>query len=145
MHPEEIADLLHITVDEANRLLNLAPKALYQDAGYQSLVQQLDANRLHKTAPQARAAYPHSLDPVKEKYGLSDTIMSGYTLVNWVLGFLQSPTHLPDMLDRHARLDRDTIEAVLPELLDILGDLEDGSHDWQQALMVFSLPLIARG
>lgn len=143
MHAEEIAEVLHITEAEARRLLALAPETMYQDPGYQALVRQLEPNHLHKTAPQARAVYMHSLDPVKEKYGLSDTIMSGYTLVNWVLGFLMAPDHLPDMLDRHAKLDRDTIAAVLPELVDILGDMEEGSLDWQQALVVFSLPLIA--
>lgn len=145
MDPQELADLLHISVEEVNHLLSLSPQAIYQDPLYRTLVQHMNSKRLHQSAPQARAAYNHSLDAVKEKYGLAGTVMSGYTLVNWVLGFLMMPERMVDMLERHSSVDRDVIANALPELVDILGDMGDGREDWQHALVVFSLPLIVQG
>ena len=140
-----LARCVNVPVEEVERLLALSPDALYNDPLYLDLVGQLDAATLETTATYARAAYETQLPPIKAKYGLSDTVMSGYTLCNWVLGFLMYPEKLRDMLTRHARIPTDTIEATLPELIAILADLPDGSAEWQQALVTLSLPLIARG
>ena len=130
---------------DARRLLALSPADVYTDPVYQDVVARLDADLLRQTLVHVRAAYEDGLGPIKEKYGLSNTIMSGFTLGNWVLGFLTSPDHLNDMLDRHAALSQDVIAAALPELVDLLDDLPAGRAEWQCALVAFSLPLIAQG
>ena len=145
MHPESIADTMGISVADAERLLALPPADIYADAVYHAVVECLDATLLHQTLKHVRAVYDEQLDPIKEKYGLSDTIMSGFTLGNWVLGFLASPDHLNDMLERHTQIPTDIIEDVLPELVDLMVELPEGSAEWQCALVTFSLPLIAKG
>ncbi len=145
MHPESIANYMGIPVDEVERLLALPPADVYADAAYLNVINRLDEKLLRRTLLHVRMAYEDGLDPIKEKYNLSDTIMSGYTLGNWVLGFLAAPGHLSAMLDRHARIPADVIEATLPELTDLLGDLPEGGAEWQRALVAFSLPMIAKG
>jgi hypothetical protein len=112
-----LARCINAPVEDVERLLALSPEALYDDALYRDLVGRLDANALETTATYARLAYDAQLPPIKAKYGLSNTVMSGYTLCNWVLGFLMYPQKLPDMITRHARIPADTIEAALPELI----------------------------
>lgn len=145
MQPQAIADLMGLSVDEVERLLALNPAAIYEDAAYLRVVHTLDTGVLRATLQAVRDIYEDGLPPIKEKYGLSDTIMSGYTLGNWVLGFLTAPDHLNDMLERHASIPTDVIEDALPELVDLLEDLSNGKDEWQRALVTFSLPLIARG
>jgi hypothetical protein len=145
MQPKSIAVYMGISVDEAGRLLALSPAAVYDDSAYQDAVNRLDVDLLRHTLVHVRAAYENGLDPIKEKYGLSDTVMSGFTLGNWVLGFLADPDHMNDMLERHARIPTDVIENALPELVGLLEDIPEGRAEWQRALVTFSLPLIARG
>ncbi len=76
---------------------------------------------------------------------LSGTIMSGYTLCNWVLGFLKQPTGMADVLKYHASVPSGKIAASLPELLELPDETRVGSAEWKKALVVFSLPMIATG
>lgn len=145
MQPQAIAGYMGLTVKDVDQLLALSPAAVYDDPIYQEVVASLDPTLLRTTLGQVRDIYAAGLDPIKEKYGLSDTIMSGFTLGNWVLGFLTSPNHLNDMLERHANIPPQAIEDALPELVDLLEDLDDGRAEWQRVLVTFSLPLIAKG
>jgi hypothetical protein len=140
-----IAAYTGLSTDDVTRLLALPPAAIYQDPAYQGVVNRLDATLLRRTLVHVRAAYDDGLASIKEKHGLTGTIMSGFTLGNWVLGFLNAPDHLNDMLDRHARIPENVIEAVLPELVALLDDLPEARAEWQCALVTFSLPLIVKG
>ncbi|HEX3050048.1 MAG TPA: hypothetical protein VHP83_05280, partial [Aggregatilineaceae bacterium] len=126
----------------AERLIALGPMRIFQDAGYQALVANLDSTILHQTADHAREAYEQGLPAIKEKYQWSNTVMGGYTLCNWVLGFLKYPQRLPDLIERHGRLVKSDMRSALPEIVALLADLPEGCAEWQQALVLFSLPLI---
>jgi hypothetical protein len=139
-----LATYLNVAPREVERLLALSPQAIYQDKGYLGLVGQLNSTQLNRTAEHAYEAYNQGLPPLKEQYGLSDSVMSGYTLCNWVLGFLMYPEQMRDMLERHAAVPTDTVAAMLPELIQLLDTMPAGRDDWQRALIVFSLPLLAR-
>lgn len=138
-----IATYLDISQTEADRLYTLSAEEIYHDPFYQSLIAELNETLLHQTAGDARAAYTEHLNELKAHHGLSDSIMSGHTLVNWVLGYLMYPDRLVDLLDRHAAVPAHLVAETLPELLNILNDIPSlsGRQEWQRALILFALPL----
>jgi len=139
-----LAPYLHIPVGEFERLISLSPEEIYQDPTYQHLVAQLDQKVLSDTLPQARDVYEVGLPAIKDKFGWSGTVMSGYTLCNWVIGFLRYPEKMKDMLPRHERVASLQVADALPELASLLDALPEGREEWQRALIVFSLPLLAK-
>ncbi len=140
---DRLAQELETTPDEIERLLTLDATALYDDPGYQAFVDRLRGDVLEATVAQVRAAYDRGLPEIKARYALSDTVMSGYTLANWVLGFMMYPDQIRDMLDRHRSVPPDVVSATLPELLDLLDDA-NVAPEWKHALATFSLPLLAQ-
>ncbi len=70
--------------------------------------------------------------------------MSGYTLVNWVLGFMMYPERMRDMLSVHASVSSGVVADMLPHLVDLLEKLPENREDWQRALLIFSLPLVVQ-
>jgi hypothetical protein len=138
----ELATYAQVSAAEIDRLLALRPEAIYQDKIYQTWIASLDTVQLSSNLPHARAAYDRGLDPIKHKYKLSGTIMSGHTLCNWVLGFLMYPEKLRDMLDHHASVPTRSVAAALPELIALLDDMPSGRDEWQRALVIFTLPLL---
>lgn len=139
-----LASYIGVSPVEVERLLALPATSIYRDRGYRDLIAQLDADALHGSAEQAHQIYDAGVPAIKQKYGLMDTIMGGHTLSNWTLGFLMYPERLQDMLARHAAVPTDTIAAALPELFMLLDALPQGREEWQRALAVFTLPLLAR-
>lgn len=136
-----LAQQLNTTPQEVERLLALPAAEVYDDPVYLEFVSHLHADTLQATSRAVRDIYETALEPLKEQHGLGGTVMSGYTLVNWVLGFLSYPDTMRDMLERHANLPVDLIAEVLPELIELVGE---ANVEWQHALAVFSLPLLAR-
>jgi hypothetical protein len=145
MSASALAHYAGISEDEFNRLLSLSAAAMYTDPSYQKLISQLDAAALSQTLPYARTVYEKYLPDIKEKYGLAGTVMSGYTLCNWVLGFLMRPERITDMLERHVNVPTQTIINALPDLAAVLDEAEQGGPDWQKALIIFSMPLMVAG
>ncbi|HEC24115.1 MAG TPA: hypothetical protein ENI95_14480 [Chloroflexi bacterium] len=145
MLEEQLAHHSGIPTETIEYLLSLTPEEVYQDVVYRRLVSRLDVDELHRTLTVAREVYDEGLEAIKEKYNLSGTIMSGYTLCNWVLGFLKQPTEMADVLKYHASVPSSKIAASLPELLELLDEMRVGSAEWKKALVVFSLPMIATG
>jgi hypothetical protein len=47
------------------------------------------------------------------------------------------------MLDKHASLTVETIRDTVPDLVKILGTIETGAEQWQAAMVIMSLPLMA--
>ncbi len=139
-----LAQNLDITVEQVERWLAMPATAIYDDPAYQALIHQIDNAALERTQPQVRAVYETGLPPIKAKFQLQDTIMSGYTLSNWVLGFLMYPDRARDILGHHARIAPEVVYDVLPELVDLLDDSADcDCTEWKRALLIFSLPLLA--
>ncbi len=138
-----LAPYLNVRPQEVARMLSLKPDQIYADETYRKIVASLNSSVLQKTSDYAYDTYEKKLPVLKEKYGLAGTVMSGYTLCNWVLGFLMYPETMPDMLERHARIPTSLVADMLPELITALDDLPSGRADWQRALIAFSLPLLA--
>jgi hypothetical protein len=133
-----------LPADETERLLAMPAETIYRDAAYQSLVTGLDETLLHDTAQFVREAYDQGLPDLKARYGLAGTVMSGFTLCNWVLGYLNYPTKLSDLLGQHERIPVKTMTDMLPELVDLLEGVPEGRQEWERALLIITLPLLAR-
>jgi hypothetical protein len=144
MLAQVLAPYINVPPQTVERLLSLTPAEIYADESYQGMVAQLNANSLQKTSDYAYAVYDEQLPALKAQYGLLDTLMGGYTLCNWVLGFLMYPETLPDMVGRHTRIPTDVVAEVLPKLVTMLDTMPQGRAEWQRALVVLSLPLLAR-
>lgn len=100
---------------------------------------------LHDSLPHARNAYERSLPRftqiLKEKYGLSNTPMSAFTLGNWLVGFLRYPESIADMPKLHQRVPA-AFREMLPEMLKMLDNVPHGAQ-WQKALALMALPMMA--
>ncbi len=131
-----------IPLEHLEYLLSLDRRTIFQDTLYQALVQRVDTNTLDHTLAELRRLYEIHLPQIKTQHHLHNTTMSGATLGNWVLGFASYPGRLPDLLERHERVPRHVIAAVLPELLAVVEHLSTGAQAWHYALTVFSLPLL---
>jgi hypothetical protein len=138
------ANYAGLPADETERLLAMPAEAIYQDGGYLSRVTGLDVSLLHNTARFVREAYDKGLPDLKARYGLAGTVMSGFTLCNWVLGYLNYPTKLSDLLGQHERIPVKTMTDMLPELVDLLEGVPEGRQEWERALLIITLPLLAR-
>ncbi|NDJ74672.1 MAG: hypothetical protein GYB65_00315 [Chloroflexi bacterium] len=138
-----LADYIPSSPDEIERLLALPAEDIYRDPAYMDLVRGLDEDELQRTARLVREVYDERLEPIKEKHGLSGTIMSGFTLGNWVIGLLMMPDRLPGLLEKHANLSPQLIAETLPDLIELLEYAPAGQREWQEALVVRTLPLLA--
>jgi hypothetical protein len=139
-----ITEFTDLSEQEIERLLALPPRALYDDPVYVSVLTTLDVATLRQTLPYAREVYDEHLQQLKERHNLGSTVMSGHTLGSALVGFVMQPDRLPELLDKHALLSAQTIRATLPDLVDLLGEIEEGAEQWQTAMVILSLPLMAR-
>ena len=142
---QQLATYTGLPETEIERLLALSPVEIYDDPAYLALIPQLDEETLKASAAHVQQIYGEQLPSLKDKHRLGGTIMSSYTLVNWVLGFLMYPERLRDMLHYHQRLSTEQVAGMLPELFALLDDLPEGRDAWKTALAVISLPLLANG
>ncbi|MCA9902210.1 MAG: hypothetical protein KC547_00020 [Anaerolineae bacterium] len=133
---------------EIDRLLALSQDEIYNDATYLNQVRQLDAEYLYDTLPAARDIYaqyvPQYNQILSERFGLHNSVMSAFTLGNWLVGFLQFPTTLDGLSKFHKRLPKDAMAELLPDMLSVLDDMPQGSADWQKALALLSLPMLSQ-
>jgi hypothetical protein len=117
---------------------------VYNDPDYQALVKTIDRDILHDTLGDARSAYEKGLPSLKtyieSRYTLNHEMMSPYTLANWVIGFLDSPSALHTLSSYHTEVPQKAIEEGLPEIVKML----DRMPAWQQALCVLAIPLLAK-
>ncbi len=143
MSVDNLSQYSGIPADTIEHWLSLPPAAIYEDSDYLSWVTSLNEQILSATLPEVRAIYDSSLAEIKERYHLSDTIMSAHTLGNWVLGFLKFPDRMRDMLDRHTSVSPSMVASALPEMAALLDAMNDdgGRAEWQRALVLFSIPI----
>ena len=138
-----------ISPNEVDRLLAMSSHQVFNDPAFQGMVNDLDRKFLEDTVTDAREAYRGRLDDfsarLERKYNLENPAMSAFTLANWLVGFLYSPDNLGDLLDRHERVPKEALREGLPELLGILDNMGEGRKEWQAALSLLSIPLVANG
>lgn len=131
-----------IPVSDLQSLFALAPIDIYQNGRYQELVSQIDQKALEQTLSFVRVIYDEYLPEIKDRYQLQRTVMSGYTLGSWLLGYISFPDKMVDLLDRHRKVPPQVIREVLPELLDLLETIPEGAAAWQRAMVIVALPLM---
>lgn len=129
------------------RLLAMSQSEIYEDAEYRHWVSQLHPAPLHRTLGYARQAYDRHLSQLakilRDEYGFVNVPMSAFTLGNWLVAFLAYTESLSDMTRIHARLPQAAVARLLPEILNALGEMPEGAQEWQRALAVLTLPLLA--
>jgi len=142
-----ISQHVNISTQEVDRLLSLGAANVYKDPNYLALVDQLDNEHLQETVVAAREAYRQGLGPLKqeieEKYHLGDSMMSAFTLGNWLVGFLYSSDSLSTLLDKHHRVPPEAIADGLPGILNILDTMGADGNMWKEAMCVLALPLLS--
>ncbi len=133
--------------NEVERLLGMSAKDIFADPTFQDMVDKLDKKLLENTVINAREAYRGKVEEfsarLESKYKLQNPTMSAFTLANWLVGFLYSPDNLIDLLDRHERVPKEALADGLPEILDMLSAMDEGRDEWQHAMALLSMPLIA--
>lgn len=141
---ESLADHGRMEPGEAARLLSLTLDELAQDEAYQALLAQLDQQLLSRTLHDVRKIYDSNLAEFKREYDLQDTVMGGHTLGNWVLGYLMYPDQLHSLADRHVNVPTEKVQQMLLDLLSLLQrQTGEGCREWQRALALLTLPLLA--
>ncbi len=120
----------------------------YRDPHYIQLLESLDNKYLRQTLGMVRDYYDEHLgefvDELENRYQISRGAMSGFTLANWVIGFLDYPDYAVDLLERHSKLPAEVFDGGLEDLLLLLEGLPEGREQWQQALCLLAFPLMAK-
>lgn len=147
MIEDTLAQYTGIPKASISRIIKMPQATVYDDQEYQGWIRALDSNRLHTTLPLARSAYdrhlPEFVEGLHARYSMKDTPMSSYTLGNWLVGFLQYPSTLANLSEIHNRIPQHAFRELLPLLLNMLDDMPAGREDWQRALALMALPLLA--
>lgn len=142
-----LADYIGVETRDVQRLLRMKQSRIYDDPTYQAWIAKLDANQLHQSLNEARAAYekmlPQFSQQLSERYNMNNTPMSPFTLGNWLVGFLQYPDAIRELSQKHNRLPREAVIDMLPEMLSMMNGMKQGRADWQKALALMALPLAA--
>lgn len=147
MIADTLAKYINVPADAIQRLLSMSTSQIYQDAEYQTWIEKIDTRQLDNTLKQAREAYDKDLPRFNERlaqeYGVKAKPMSSYTLGNWVIGYLYYPEMAKNLPQVHNRLPQHVVTEMLPDLITALDEMPDASEEWQRALAVLALPLLA--
>jgi hypothetical protein len=142
-----LADYIGITSPAVERLLRMRPSDIYQDPMYKKLVESLDREYIRSTLRDAHKAYkmglPQFMEDLSSIHRFSDTPMSAYTLSNCLVAYLDAPEHMADFLDRHNHIPKDLMRDGLPHLIQMLSQMPQGCNEWQRAMAIISIPLVA--
>ncbi len=144
---QSISHYTNLPQGEVSRLLALSPDAILEDADYLDYLNALDAELLEADLPAARDAFNHGLqeiaDAMQAEYALDHNPMSSYTLGNWLVGFAEKPEQLAMFQNLHSHLPKDMMVKYLNPIVTLLDDMQEGREQWQHALALFTITLIA--
>jgi|GEM_PF-1787379 len=147
MLEDTLAQYIGIPTTSVSRIIKMQQTKIYEDKDYKEWINKLDSTSLHNTLPHARSAYdkhlPDFVQILQTRYGMKDTPMSAYTLGNWLVGFLQYPSALANLAEMHNRIPQRAFREMLPQLISMLDEMPAGRADWQRALSLLALPLLA--
>lgn len=143
-----LAAYIGLSPNDIHQLTELPAEQIFENPTYKTLIEGLDTEFLKKTLPEARTAYalglPAFMARLEHDVGINHMSMSAYTLGDWLIRFLEAPETIPVVLNMHLRLTRPIIRAGLPYLLEMLSTMPRGQTEWQRALAIMSLPLVAK-
>ena len=144
-----LANYVSMEASEIDRVLKLAPSKVFEDPAFTSMINKLDVEILRDTLGDAHSTLDTKLMPLLQTtlkhHNLEETAMSAYTLANWLVGYLEWPNMLGQMLEKHSRIPTNVISDVLPHIMDILADVPSEKARWQEAFAAVAMPLIATG
>lgn len=148
MIEERLTEVIGIPREEVERLLAMPAIAIYRDEAFRALVNRLDKELLFSTLPDTRAAFDFHIPIFQARVRTAHPQvavqrMSASTLGMWLVGFLQIPNAMERLAVFHAPVPPDFIREFLPDLLAMLDDIAVGRQEWQRALALLSLPLLA--
>jgi hypothetical protein len=145
---DELSQHIGVPVTTISKLLALKSLEVHEQADYKALVKQLNPQALEATLRDARHVLDANLPAVVErytkKYKLDNFPLSGYMVSNWVMGYLNNPEHLPNLIRIHQAFTKNVMIEVVPEVLQILGKMDKGREAWQRAFATLVLPMIAK-
>ena len=145
---DQLSQCTGVSVAIISKLLAMKSLEVHEQPEYTALIKKLDARVLELTLRDARqvldAELPAVVERYTQKYKLDNFPLSGYMVGNWVMGYLNNPEHLPNLIRIHQAFPKNVMIEVVPEVLQILGKMEKGRAAWQQAFATLVLPLIAK-
>ncbi|MCA9914411.1 MAG: hypothetical protein KC496_13745, partial [Anaerolineae bacterium] len=107
--------------------LRLSAQEIYSDPQYIKALYALDKKYLRNTLGMVRDFYEAHLsefaDNLENRYHISRGSMSGFTLGNWVVGFLDYPEYAADLLKKHTNLPAEVFHGGLEDLLGLMDGL----------------------
>lgn len=140
-----LAKHIGIPVEQVESFLHMSHAQIYASPDYYELVKTLDYDLLVESLNEVRRVYEQHLpglaSHLRDQHGYLGRPMTAYTLGNWLIGFLNQPHLLFKLVDIHRPLSPEIIETSLPAILEILGKMANGAHEWQRATALLSLPL----
>lgn len=146
MDNKTLAYYIGTDVEIIDKLRNMDAETMYHHPDYQRLIASVDKRKLDRTLPLAKEAYANGLDKLKVqltiKYRVDAKPMSAYTLASWVVGILDHPNRLSDLIQMHDKIPGRAIVDSLDTLVDILDTLPEGKDTWQRALCLLTMPLM---
>lgn len=144
---ELLAAKIGISKAEVSYFLDLSPTTLCKDPEYLAMIKTLDAELLQDSLAVVRSEYDKILPSIRlslqERYQINAEPMSGYTLGNWLIGFLTYPGNMAKLLEFHTHIPSQAITEMASVLIKSLDNMTVARQEWQRALGIFLLPLLA--
>jgi len=138
MLSETLSKYVGIPSGDVEHYLGMPVSALASDPNYIQLLQGLDLATLESSMTEAHTLLEQSLpgftDQVTSEYALRRNPMSGYTLANWLLGYLNYPEKMDALVELHDRVPSEAIRKYLPAVISMLDNMGPGREMWQRAL-----------
>ncbi len=147
MIAQELARYMGIPAEEVEQLLKIGVRKLAADPGYQAMLKKLDLPLLESTMAEAHnlieKGLPEFTDHITSEYSLRRNPMSGYTLANWLVGYLNFPEKVEALVELHDRVPHEAVEKYLPAVIQMLQPMSQGREEWQKALATVGIILVA--
>lgn len=148
MDAQTIAHYTGLPLDTVEVYFELSPEEIYQDEAYHEALNSLDRKTLDATLPGVRRVYDRHMDDfaayLYEHHQVERGTMSSHTLGNWVLGFIQQPEYIVNILQHHQLMPGAAFADGLEQLLDLLESVPAGKQEWQQALCLMAFPMMMK-
>lgn len=142
-----LAPYIDESVEEVQRLLKMTGQEVFMDPLFQEHLAGLDVGLLQNTLVDARHAYSDGLPALKsaivQRYDYTTDPVTPFALANWLVGFLKQPDQLMPLIEWHHRVPLEVVRTGLPMLLEMLEMMSEGKVEWQHAVAIVGLTLVA--